>query len=95
MSEYPTGEEFLHQHGNLAIFAKGFTALERKYLRFLLVRISGLDDVADVDIRKIAKEDLQRIWNVRIASLQSAVDHQDLLPYFRQKTKTELHIKVL
>ena len=63
-------------------------------LRFLLEQISRLDDVADVDLKLISKEDLQRVWNIRVAIIESAPDHQDLLAYFRQKTKTELHIQV-
>ena len=50
--------------------------------------------IADVDATVIRKEDLQRVWNVRIAILQSVPDLEDLLPYLRQKTKTELHNKV-
>jgi hypothetical protein len=50
--------------------------------------------IADVDATVIRKEDLQRVWNVRIAILQSVPDLEDLLPYLRQKTKTELYNKV-
>jgi hypothetical protein len=55
LSEYPTEEEYLNQHGNLFIYEIGFTSLERKYLRFLLILMSGVDvvTIADVDIKVI------------------------------------------
>ena len=44
-----------------------------------LIQISGVDVViiADVDIKVIRKEDLQRVWNIKILILQSAPDLED------------------
>lgn len=54
ISEYPNGEQFLNQHGNIGLFADGFTSFERKYLKFLIIQMSGeIKDVQNIDMNKV------------------------------------------
>jgi hypothetical protein len=67
ISECPTGEQFLNQHGKIGLFADGFTSLERKYLKFLIIRMSGEEkDVQNIDMKKILKKDLHKVCNSQI-----------------------------
>lgn len=60
--EYPTGLQFLNQHGDMSIFADGFTAMERKYLKFLLLRMSDeADNISDIVVRNISKKNLHKV----------------------------------
>ena len=62
MIEYPTGQQFLNQHGDISIFSDGFTAMERKYLKFLLLRMSvQADNIADIVVKSISKKDLHKV----------------------------------
>ena len=62
MIEYPTGLHFLNQHGDMSIFADGFTAMERKYLKFLLLRMSDkADNISDIVVRNISKKNLHKV----------------------------------
>lgn len=62
MIEYPTGLQFLNQHGDISIFSDGFTAMERKYLKFLLLRMSvQADNIADIIVKSISKKDLHKV----------------------------------
>ena len=72
INEYPTGEQFLNQHGNIGLFAEGFTALERKYLKFLITQMSGdIKDIQNIDMKRILKKDLHKVCYTRITFVLS------------------------
>ena len=63
MSEHPTGEQFLNQHGAIGLFADGFTALERKYLKFFMIQMnSETEIIQNIDMKKISKKDLHKVF---------------------------------
>jgi hypothetical protein len=61
VNEHPTAQSFLYQHGDLSLFS-GNTAIERRYIRWLVQGMTGCDDIADVDIKKINKEYLWKVF---------------------------------
>ena len=62
MTEYPTGLQFLNQHGDMSLFADGFTALERKYLKYLLLRLNDrVSNISDIVVKNISKRDLHKV----------------------------------
>ena len=62
MTEYPTGLQFLNQHGDMSLFADGFTALERKYLKYLLLRLNDrVSNISDIVVKDISKKDLHKV----------------------------------
>lgn len=62
MTEYPTGLQFLNQHGDMSLFADGFTALERKYLKYLLLRLNDrVSNISDIVVKNISKKDLHKV----------------------------------
>ena len=62
MTEYPTGLQFLNQHGDISLFADGFTALERKYLKYLLLRLNDrVPNISDIVVKSISKKDLHKV----------------------------------
>lgn len=73
MTEYPTDLQFLNQHGDMSLFADGFTALERKYLKYLLLRLNDrVSNISDIVVKNISKKDLHKVlqYPLRLTVLQ-------------------------
>jgi hypothetical protein len=61
LTEYPTGLQFLNQHGDISLLAEGITAMERKYLEFVLLQMSAtLEIISDIIIKNISKRTYTR-----------------------------------
>ena len=72
LTEYPTGLQFLNQHGNISLFADGFTAMEHKYLKYLLLRIYvNYEFVADIEVKFISKKDLHKVFLYELSTILS------------------------
>lgn len=51
-----------NQYSNIGLFSDGFTTLERKYIKFLIMLMSGeIENVRKIDIRKVLKKDLHTV----------------------------------
>ena len=82
INEYPTGEQFLNQHGNIGLFAEGFTALERKFLKFLIMQMTGeIKDIQNTDMKKISKKDLHKVCQTSIFFLPLSSHHTDIISF--------------
>ena len=67
MNEHPTAQTFLNRHGDLDLFS-GCTAIERRYIRLIVLVMTGQSDMADVDINAVDRDILWKV--MRTTSLQ-------------------------
>jgi hypothetical protein len=61
VNEHPTAQRFLYQHGDLSLFS-GNTAIERRYIRWLVLGMTGCDNIADVDVKTVNKAYLWKVF---------------------------------
>jgi hypothetical protein len=60
INENPTAQSFLYQHGHSDVFS-GCIALERRYIRNIVLGISEKRDISDVDIKLLNRDVLQKV----------------------------------
>jgi hypothetical protein len=68
--EHPTAQTFLYQHGDLSLFS-GCTAIERRYIRYIVLGMTGYVDIADVDIKKVDKDFLWKVFFISMYHILS------------------------
>jgi hypothetical protein len=70
VNEHPTAQRFLYQHGDLSLFS-GITAIERRYIRWLVLGMTGKKDIADVDVKKVDKAYLWKVFFILMYLISS------------------------
>jgi hypothetical protein len=91
-------KEFLDMHGPISVFLNGFVPLERKYLTLLLLRMTGKQDIRDIDVKNDINarfaDQLHKLYTLRVRLLSQDKGLADLSALIRPKSKTQLRDKV-